>query len=104
MSELTFTSTESQAEISWTSECPPSTFDVEYTMTLQDQCQILPVSIPNSLAPVSGSPAMLSNLLPHSTYIVSISGIGSSGVSVKKSVAVTTQESGMLTVMNFSNI
>lgn len=96
-SELSFTSTSSQAEIRWKSfECTLSSFIVEYALTLRDQCEAISVPIFTSLGSVSGSPVTLDNLLPYSTYTVIITGVGSSGENVSKSAEVTTQESGML--------
>ena len=100
-SELRFTSTPSQVEITWTSaECMSSSFLVEYALTLRGQCEAVSSPIFTNLGSVSGSPVNLDNLLPYSTYTVNITGVGSSGVNVWKLAEVTTQESGMLFVIS----
>ncbi|XP_072044911.1 receptor-type tyrosine-protein phosphatase F-like [Amphiura filiformis] len=80
-------------DMSWEStECPPSSFDVEYTLTLKDQCEsALPSTDLRFLS--SGSSARLENLVPFSTYIIKVTGTGSSAVNVTQSVELVTQES-----------
>ncbi len=79
-------------EVSWeTSECPPDFYEVEYTLTLRGQCENVATSS-TTLPDVDGSSVLIQVPSPYSTYNVKVTGTGSSGRSVTRSIDVISPE------------
>ena len=88
--------------VSWeASECPPESFDIQYILQRRDQCEDINVPSPIS-DEAAASPVFIDDILsPYSTYIVTVTGTGSSGMSVTKSIEVITPEAGEIWFINF---